>query len=31
VIVPDTDLLDVDGAPTTLYGATAGRMSVVVF
>jgi peroxiredoxin len=31
VTVVDTDLLDVHGAPTTLYRATAGRLSVVVF
>jgi peroxiredoxin len=31
VTVPDADLLDVHGAPTTLYRATAGCRSVLVF
>jgi peroxiredoxin len=31
VTVPDIDLLDAHGAPTTLYRAAAGKMSVVVF
>lgn len=31
VTVPDVDLLDVHGAPTSLYEATAGSQSVLVF
>jgi hypothetical protein len=31
VTVADTDLLDVHGSWTTLYRATAGRTSVIVF
>jgi peroxiredoxin len=29
--IPDADLLDVQGAPTTLYAATGGRPAVLVF